>query len=134
MVLVLVFGIGALLALRGNGDQGAAAQATTEPATTADAEPVGDLSPLGQLRGLLSGDEAGPNRDALVLALDRTQQALDAGDQDRATAQLAAVQRTLLGDARVGTVSAAVLRRALSGVDAVADTNGLALPLSVSED
>ena len=144
-LLLLVFAGGALLALRGNPDT--TAQVTPAPtATTAeDATPASPTSagtfatpttpasvPVAQVRELLAGAEAGPNGPALLATLDQAQQALDQGDAAGASSRLAELQRTLLADARAGTLAPTLLRKALSGVDAVADEHGLTLPLTVS--
>jgi hypothetical protein len=134
-LLALAFLAAALLAARGQGDEGRAA-ATAPAATPAAALTPAPGGPVAEVRELLAAGardgRAGPQGEALVAAADAAGQALALGDAGGATAQLAALQRALLQEARAGALDPNLLREALSGIDAIADEHGLELPLNVS--
>jgi hypothetical protein len=108
------------------------AAAPTAPVQATPTGPVADIRSL--LAAAAADGRAGPQGEALLASLDSAQQALVQGDQEGATAQLAGLQRTLLQEARNGTLAPGLLRQALSGIDAVADEAQLTLPLSVSAE
>lgn len=146
VLLLLAFVGGAFLALRGERETDApVAEQTTaiaiEPIPAlpeATAPTVVPEGPVAAVRALLAtgvrDGSAGPQGEAMLGALDAAQQALDQGDPSAATAQLAALQRSMLQEARAGALTPALLRQALSGIDAIADDAQLALPLSVRAD
>jgi hypothetical protein len=133
VLLLLAFAGAIALALRG-GPQEAATTAPT-PNAPAEAQASGPVAAVQELLadGVRDG-RAGPQGEALLGTLDATRQALDQGDVAGATAQLAALQRALLQEARAGTLAPDLLRRALSGIDAIAEDRQLTLPLSVGAD
>lgn len=153
VLLVLAFAGAALLALRGGSDAGSQtaggdpAAATAAPADAAPAPPppveaaptapaqAAD-SPVAAVHALLAqgvqDGSAGPQGEAMLATLDAARQALEQGDTAGATVQLAALQRTLLQEARAGALDPELLRRILAAIDAVAAENGLTLPLTVS--
>lgn len=153
-LLLLAFGAAAMLALRGSAqeaiqttgpmaaatetaEQAAGVIATTAPMpdTPVEVQASGPVAAVQELltAGVRDGG-AGPQGETLLATLDAAQQALDQGDAAGATAQLFALQRTLLQEARAGTLTPDLLRQALTGIDAIAENHQLALPLSVSAD
>ncbi len=114
---------------------GAIATAAPSPHTPVEVQASG---PVAAVQGLLAGGvrdgSAGPQGEALLATLDAARQALDRGNTTEATAQLFALQRTMLEQARAGALAPDLLRRALSGIDAIADEHRLTLPLAVSAD
>jgi len=143
-LLLLAFLVGGGLALRGDPTvimlpSVVVVHATPLPtaeAETSAAVPTADapVTPIGQVRALLASADAGPESSALLGVLVQVQQSIDQSDPAGATTHLAELQRNLLAAARAGTLRPALLRQALSGIDAIADEHGLSLPLTVSAD
>jgi len=108
-------------------------QSGTATAGAVTPAPVAD--PIVPLRELLlvsaRGGQLGQDVDTLITTLDAAQRALNQGDGKTATAQLQALQQQLLTGARSGTITPAVMRQALSGIDAIARSHGLTLSFSV---
>jgi serine/threonine-protein kinase len=140
LLTMLMIG-GMFLALRGDPEPEAAAptrptaQPVATPAASATNPPPNPGEPMAQIRDALAASVAdgssGPNGPTFLATLDQAQQALDQGDTAQATARLSELQRTLLLDARAGTVPPELLRQLLSGIDALAERHTLTLPLSV---
>jgi serine/threonine-protein kinase len=106
-------------------------------ATNAAHSPTSALVNPGEQLGalLVSGVADGQisqGGDALVARLEEAQQALAQGDAPTARAQLQALQQLLISGARSGAITPNILRQALTGVDAIAHSAGLTLPLSVT--
>jgi serine/threonine-protein kinase len=151
-LLLLVFLAGAVLALRGDDGDAAApgapaaeAAPTAPPASDASAAPASppappadtppSSGPTGELRDLLASAAAdggaGPSAGNFVALADAAGQAIERGDGPGAVARLTELQQQLLAEARAGAVDPDLLRRALAGIQSVADAHGLTLPLSV---
>ena len=139
-LLLLAFVAAALLAMRGGtGEERQAAAPTAsapapEPPAPAAEEPDGPAAAVYDLLATsVREGRAGPQGEALLATLDSARQSLDQGDAAGAAAQLAALQRGLLEEARSGALAPDLLRRALTGLDAIADEHQLGLPLAVDD-
>lgn len=143
-LLLLAFLVGGGLALRGDPTVITlpsvvvihATPLPTAEAETSAAVPTADapITPIGQVRALLASADAGPEGPTLLGTLDQAQQSIDQHDPAGTTTHLAELQRGLLAAARAGTLRPALLRQTLGDIDAIADEQGLSLPLTVSAD
>jgi eukaryotic-like serine/threonine-protein kinase len=110
--------------------------ATAPPAPTAapapTAVPAPSSEPLDQLRMLLEAGKddgrAGRAGGAMLSDLSKAKQALDDGNEKRATDRLRDLQKRLLDGVKSKRVDADFARQALAGIDAIAGAYGLELP------
>jgi eukaryotic-like serine/threonine-protein kinase len=147
LTLPLLAGLLALLLLGGvalamRGEQPAAgpslaATAQSEPATEATSAPAAQTeptaaptadTPAGPLAGVRA--QLGEPPPALAGALDAAEAALASGDSTAAAGALGELQRALLQARRNAEISAEQMRAALAELQAVAEANGVELPLS----
>ena len=94
--------------------------------------------PFVELRTTLEAGRAdgriGPHGDELLAALSSGQQALAAGDTKTAIQHFTTMQQILLAGTHDGTVNAGVMIDTMKRIQALAQRNGLTLPLSIQFD
>jgi serine/threonine-protein kinase len=110
-----------------------APQPTAPPAPQPTAAPAPPVTPIDQLRVLLSSGiaagKAGEQGDELLKQLDEAQRALADGDKRRAADRLSELATKLLEGAADGKIDPDFAKQALDQVGAVASSNGLTLRL-----
>jgi hypothetical protein len=93
---------------------------------------------FASLRALIEAggpaSQASTHRDELLAALSGAEQALAAGDAQTAARHFSAMQQALVAGTHDGTIDAAFMLEAIKRVQALANTRGLTLPLSVQFD
>ncbi|MCG8350055.1 MAG: serine/threonine protein kinase [Chloroflexales bacterium] len=148
-LLFLFFACGAFLALRDGSTVAPATigQGTTSPSMTTgpavsaeihqpsvitDPPPAGPVAELQTLfsNGIADGS-IGSGGEALLTALNETQQALEQGDTATATTHLTELQQNLLRAVNDGNIPHELMRQAMMGINTIASDHGLTLPLSV---
>jgi serine/threonine-protein kinase len=157
-LLVIVLIAGVVLAARGRGRTAdTAGSATSVPVAaqgaTGAALPTSTLAqlatptnatagvpddPFVELRTALEAGRAdgriGPHGDALLAALSSGQQALAAGDTKTAVHHFTTMQQILLAGTHDGSINASMMIDTMKRIQALAQRNGLTLPLAIQFD